>query len=85
MTQYLIIGLLVLWAVLYSALSLMPSAWRRALAARLATWADRAGVGTNRAQALESSLRTTGSCTECAACNGCARTTRQADPTLDRF
>jgi hypothetical protein len=72
MTQYLIIGAIVVWAVLYSMWSLMPAAWRRGAAARIASRAA-AGLGTERARALEATLSRSGTCSDCAECKGCVR------------
>jgi hypothetical protein len=73
MTQSLIIGAIVVWAVIYSAWSLMPAGLRKSAATRVASWVGRAGLGSERTRALEVTLARTGSCSECAECKGCAR------------
>lgn len=73
MTQYLVIAAIVLWAVLYSAWSLVPAAWRQAAAARLAAWAGRAGLGRERTRSLQATLARGGGCSACASCKGCAK------------
>jgi len=73
MTQYLVIAAIVFWAVLYSAWSLMPAASRKAAATRLAAWAGRAGLGSERARTLQATLARSGGCSACASCKGCAK------------
>jgi len=84
MTQYLIIGAVVSWAVLYSAWSLGSPAWRRAVAAQLAGWARRAGLSRERAHTLKLKLGKSGGCGECALCHGCAKASL-AKPGAGRF
>lgn len=73
MTQYLVIAVIVFWAVIYSAWSLMPAGMRRAAAARVAAWAGRAGLGRERASTLQATLARGGGCSACASCKGCAK------------
>jgi alkylhydroperoxidase family enzyme len=75
MTQYLIVGMIVAAAVLYSAWTLMPSAWRRAGAARLAARAANSGMDARTAAAIQLRLERTGGCSDCASCKGCAKGT----------
>jgi hypothetical protein len=71
MIQYLIVGLIVGSALLYSVWALMPTALRRAAAGRLARFARRSGLGESGAQRLQAKLETGGACSECAQCKGC--------------
>lgn len=73
MTQYLIVGMIVAAAVLYSAWTLMPSAWRRTGAARLAERAASSGMDARTATAIQLRLERAGGCSECASCKGCAK------------
>jgi alkylhydroperoxidase family enzyme len=75
MTQYLIVGMIVAAAVLYSAWTLMPSAWRRAGAARLAARAANSGMDARTATAIQLRLERAGGCSDCASCKGCAKGT----------
>ena len=70
--QHLIVGLLVAAALLYSVWALMPAGVRRAAATRLASLAQRSGMGAPKAQRLQAKLETAGACSECAQCKGCA-------------
>ena len=72
MVQYLIVGLIVGAALLYSVWALLPAGLRGLAAARLAGWAARSGMGEKRARRLQLTLATAGSCGECAQCKGCA-------------
>jgi hypothetical protein len=80
MTQYVVIGAAVLWALLYSGWSLMPAGWRRSLARRLGGWAARSRLGRERARSLESTLLRTGGCSACDSCKGCAPRAGNAPP-----
>jgi len=73
MIQYLIIAAIVLWALLYSAWSLMPTGARRALAERTAGWARRFGLGEKQAQGLQARLAQPGNCGACSTCPGCGK------------
>jgi hypothetical protein len=73
MTQYLLVGLIVAAAVLYSAWTFMPAAWRRACAARLAAQAARSGLAPAAATTLQLHLERAGGCSDCASCKGCAK------------
>jgi hypothetical protein len=73
MVQYLIVGLVVAAAVLYSAWTLMPLSWRRAGAQRLAARARRSGLDAGAASQLQSRLERAGACSECSSCKGCAK------------
>ncbi|MDP3856366.1 MAG: hypothetical protein Q8Q73_01245 [Stagnimonas sp.] len=73
MTQYLIMAAIVLWAVLYSAWAFMPSAARRAAAARISGWARRLGLGEQEARGLQASLAKPSSCGACSSCAGCSK------------
>ncbi|MEW6706902.1 MAG: DUF6587 family protein [Pseudomonadota bacterium] len=67
MAQDLVVALIVALALLYSLLALMPAAWRRALAGRLARgmgWSDA------RAGRVEQAL-SAGACSDCERCGGC--------------
>jgi hypothetical protein len=83
MSQYLIIGAAVLWALLYSAWALMPGAWRRYCAARVAGWARRLGAGEQRADVLQARLVRPTGCSECSSCAGCGRGARATPPAED--
>ncbi len=72
MTQYLIVALAVIAAALYSAWIVMPGAWRRAAAARLAQQANRSGLNREAAHALQRRLESASACGDCASCKGCA-------------
>jgi hypothetical protein len=72
MLQYLIVGLIVGAAVLYSAWAVLPAGLRGTAAARLARLAMRSGIGEASARNLQSRLGQAGSCSECAQCRGCA-------------
>ena len=72
MTQLLIVAFIVAAALAYSAWVLMPAAWRRAGAARLARGVARSGVAQERARALQARLERAGGCGDCASCKGCA-------------
>ena len=72
MAQYLIVGLIVLAAMLYSVWKLMPAAVRGAAAARLASLARRCGLGDEKSQRLRARLATASGCGQCASCKGCA-------------
>jgi hypothetical protein len=73
MIQYLIIAAIVVWALLYSAWSLMPAGGRRALADRAAGWASYCGLGEKQVQALNDRLAQQGSCGACSTCAGCGK------------
>jgi hypothetical protein len=73
MIQYLVIAAIVLWALLYSAWSLMPAGARRALAQRAAGWARHFGLGEKHAQGLQTRLAQSGSCSACSTCSGCGK------------
>lgn len=73
MVQYLVVGMIVAAAVLYSAWTLMPAAWRRAGAAKLAARAARSGLAPQAARELQVRLERAGTCSECASCKGCAK------------
>lgn len=72
MIQYLVVGLIVAAATLYSGWILMPASWRRAGAARLARQATRSGLGEQAVRGLQSRLERASGCSECASCKGCA-------------
>ena len=72
MLQYLVVGLIVGAALLYSVWVLMPASTRGLAAARLAGLARRSGLGEPRAQRLRTKLETAGACGECAQCKGCS-------------
>ncbi len=72
MLQYLIVALVVGAALVYSVWVLLPAGLRGLAAARLAGWATRSGMGEKKAQRLQSTLASAGSCSECAQCKGCA-------------
>ena len=72
MIQSVIVALIVLAAVVYSAWLLMPASWRRAGAARLADRAARSGLAASRARELQSRLERASGCGECSSCKGCA-------------
>ena len=84
MLQYLIVGLIVGGALLYSVWALMPAAARRGGAARLARAARRSGLGEPGAQRLQAQLESAGSCSECARCKGCATGPRQSTVSAPR-
>jgi hypothetical protein len=71
MIQYLIVGLLVAAAMLYSVWILMPAAWRRTSAARLAAQAARSGLDPHAARELQTRLERASSCGSCESCKGC--------------
>lgn len=73
MIDTLIIAAIVLWAVLYSARSLMPGGARRALAERAAGWARSLGLGERQVQGLQATLEKSGDCSSCSACAGCRK------------
>jgi len=73
MTQYLIIGVIVSWALLYATWVLVPAAARRAAAARLAAWARRCGLGESATENLQAKLAQSSACGECSRCAGCAK------------
>jgi hypothetical protein len=76
--QYLIIAAIVVWALLYSAWSLMPAGGRRALAERAAGWARHWGLGEKQVQGLQARLAQPGSCSGCSTCSGCGKPTPPA-------
>jgi hypothetical protein len=73
MTQYFIVGLIVAAALLYSAWTMMPAAWRRAGAARVAARATRSGLAAQTARELQLRLERAGGCSDCSSCKGCAK------------
>jgi len=73
MTQYLIIAAIVVWALLYSAWSLMPAGARRTLAERAARWARHWGLGERNVQRLQARLAQPGNCGACSTCSGCGK------------
>lgn len=77
MLQYLIVGLIVGAALLYSVWVFLPAAVRGLAAARLARLATRSGMGEGKAQRLRAKLATAGACSECAQCKGCATGNKQ--------
>ena len=77
MIQDLIVALIVGGALLYSVWALMPAALRRGAAGRLARFARRSGLGEPGVQRLQAKLETSGACTECAQCKGCASGKKQ--------
>ena len=72
MIQYLIVGLLVAAAVVYSVWSLMPGAWRRVGAAKVAAQAARTGLDPHAARELQIRLERASGCGSCDSCKGCA-------------
>lgn len=76
MIQYLIIAVIVLWALLYSAWSLMPAGTRRALARAAVGWARCAGLGDRQAQELQDKLAQPVACGACSTCSGCSKADR---------
>lgn len=74
MIQILIVAFIVAAAAGYAAWVLMPAAWRRAGAARLAR---RLGLAPARAQQLQARLEGASACGECASCKGCGGAPRQ--------
>jgi hypothetical protein len=72
MVQYLIVGLVVLLAALYSAWVLMPASWRRAGAAKLAARATCSGLDAQAARELQLRLERASGCSDCASCKGCS-------------
>jgi len=72
MLQYLIVGLIVGAALLYSVWVFLPAAVRGLAAARLARLATRSGMAEGKAQRLRAKLASAGACSECAQCKGCA-------------
>lgn len=77
MLQYLIVGLIVGSAALYSVWVMLPAGLRGRAAASLSRLALRSGVGEAGARKLESRLANTASCGECAQCRGCAGASRR--------
>jgi hypothetical protein len=73
MIQYLIVAAIVVWALLYSAWSLMPAIGRRALADRAAGWASNCGLGKKQVQGLKARLAQPGGCGACSTCAGCSK------------
>lgn len=73
MTQYLIVGMIVAAAVLYSVWTLMPAGWRRAGAARVAQRAANSGMDAHKAAAIQLRLEGAGGCSDCASCKACAK------------
>lgn len=71
MMQYLIVGLIVLLAAMYSAWVLMPASWRRRGAAKVAAGATRSGLDGQVARGLQLRLERAGGCSDCASCKGC--------------
>jgi len=78
MIQHLIIAAIVLWALLYSAWSLMPAGARRVVAQRAAVWATHLGLGEKLAQALQARLAQPGNCGACSDCAGCGKSASPA-------
>ena len=79
MLQYLIVALAVGAALLYSVWALLPAAVRVPAAAGLARWAAHLGMTERKAQRLQSTLASAGTCSECAQCKGCARVPPRAE------
>ena len=75
MIQYLIIAVIVLWALLYSAWSLMPAGARRTFAQRTAGWARHFGLREKHAQGLQARLAKPAECGACSSCPGCGKPT----------
>jgi hypothetical protein len=72
MLQSLIVALAVGAALLYSVWALLPAAVRASAAAGLARGAAHLGMTERKAQRLQSTLASAGTCSECAQCKGCA-------------
>jgi hypothetical protein len=77
--QYLVIAAIVLWALLYSAWSLMPARARRAMAMRAAGWARHFGLGEEQAQDLQARLAQPRECGACSTCSGCGKPAAPAE------
>jgi hypothetical protein len=80
MLQSIIVGVIVVFAVLYCAWIFLPAGWRRHGAARLAAHASRSGLDASTARELQARLERTAACGECASCKGCAPAARNEAP-----
>lgn len=76
--QASIVFVVVAIAASYAALKLMPAAWRRALAAHVASWGARGGLSAATARRVEAKLATGGACGSCDSCKACATPTVQS-------
>jgi alkylhydroperoxidase family enzyme len=71
MIQYLIAGLAVAIAALYSAWVFIPASWRRTAAALLARRASDSGLPAATARALQVRLERAPGCGDCDSCRAC--------------
>ncbi len=73
--QSAIVFVIVAIAAGYATLKFIPAAWRRSLAARAATWAQRSGASDVMARRVEAKLASGGACGSCDTCKACATPT----------
>jgi hypothetical protein len=71
--QAAIVCVVVATASSYATVKLMPAAWRRALAARAASWASQVGLSDATARRVEAKLSSGGACGSCDSCKACAK------------
>jgi hypothetical protein len=72
--QSAVVFVIVAIAATYAILKFMPAAWRRSVAARAATWAQRSGASETTARRVEAKLASGGACGSCDSCKACATT-----------
>jgi hypothetical protein len=72
MTQHIVAGLIVGYALLYSAWALLPAALRLRMAAAMGQMALRTGMRTAAVERLQEAVTAQGGCSECSSCErGC--------------
>ena len=75
--QHLLVFVIVATSVSYALLKFMPAAARKALAARVASWAARSGLSEVHARRVEAKLASGGACGSCDSCKACATTPKK--------
>lgn len=80
--QHVLVFVIVAASVTYALLKFMPAAARKAVAARIASWAMRSGLSDVFARRVEAKLASGGACGSCDSCKACATTpTKDGDET----
>jgi hypothetical protein len=72
--QHLLVFVIVATAAAYALLKFMPASARKAVAARVASWAARSGLSDVFARRVEAKLASGGACGSCDSCKACATT-----------
>ncbi len=73
--QHVVVFVVVGLSASYAGLRFMPAAWRRSIAARVASVAMRSGLSAVQARRVETKLSSGGACGSCDSCKACATPT----------